>query len=85
LGRRHKERHGATTIARGVTSHEKEGRVDEGRKGLHDGSTEGKTRRRIASTKGGAMTARGGTARAAQRWAARRRAARRRAARRRVA
>ncbi len=70
--------------------HEKEGRVDEGRKGMHDGSTEGEMRRRIASTKGGMMTARGdtargGTARAAQRWAAQRRAARRRAARRRVA
>jgi hypothetical protein len=52
--------------------HEKEGRVYEGRKGLHYGSTEGETRRRIAFTKGGTMTARGdtargGTARAAQR------------------
>jgi hypothetical protein len=61
--------------------HKKEGRVNEGRKGLHDGSTEGKTRRRIALTKGSTMTARGDTARgctarAAQRWAAQRTAAR---------
>jgi hypothetical protein len=50
--------------------HEKEGRINKGRKGLHDGSTEGEKRRRIALTKGGLMTARvdtarGGTARAA--------------------
>ncbi len=65
--------------------HKKEGCIDEGRKGLHDGSTEGETRRRIASTKGGTMTARGDTARGgmarlAQRWAAQRRAAWQRAA-----
>jgi hypothetical protein len=60
---------GTTTqeVARGNNDskgrHEKEGCINEGRKGLHDGSTEGKMKRRIASTKGGMMTARGDTAR----------------------
>ncbi len=47
--------------------HEKEGGIDEGWNGQHDGGIEGRTRKRITSMKGGTMmalcnTARGGTA-----------------------
>ncbi len=59
--------------------HENEGRIDEGQKVLHDGSTEGKMRRRIALTKGGMMTARGDTARGGTVRAAQQRAAQRKA------
>ncbi len=43
--------------------HEKKGGVDKGWNGQHDGGTEGRTRRRAASMKGGTMTALGNTAR----------------------
>jgi hypothetical protein len=42
----------------------KEGGVDEGWNSQHDGGTEGRMRRRVASMKGGTMTALGNTARA---------------------
>ncbi len=67
----------------GFVFQRKEGVVNEGWNSQHDGSTEGHTRRRVASMKGGTMMALGNTARgsmaggrrqgAAWRWVARRR------------